>query len=253
MASVRIFLGWDRPLCESVPAHLLAGAGAGLHDLRGVVVVTPTRQSSWRLRGALPVVADARGAILLGAEIVNPAVLLAPPPRGDTATALQCLLAWCEALKSVSPGEFSAFLGVRSEGRTASPAWALQVARRLGELRQELADGGYAITDVAALGAEIEERDRWVAMAELEGRYLAQLTRWGLQDGLTLKLANARLGVLPPNVSRVVVAAVPDPPRLLLTLLDRWAAGGGAVEYLVAAPESEAPAFDAWGRPLPEV
>ena len=49
-----------------------------------------------------------------------------------------------------------------------------------------------------------------------------------------------------------ILAAVPDPPRLLLTLLQAWAGNGGTVVVLVAAPPDEAGAFDAWGRPLPD-
>jgi ATP-dependent helicase/nuclease subunit B len=247
----RVFLGWERPLCETVPAYLLDQAGPGLQDRRGLVVVVPTRQSSWRLRAALPLAAAAREVALLGPEIVTPAVLLEPPHAAGVATSLQTLLAWSAVLKAVQPGELTAFLGAREE-RTPSTAWALQVARRLQELRQELADGGLDIAAVADRGADIEEAERWAAMAELEQRYARQLADWHLRDALHLKLEHAHQGALAPTVSRVVVAAVPDPPKLLMTLLERWAEAGGSVEVLVAAPESEALSFDAWGRPLPE-
>ncbi len=250
MAIKRIFLGWDRPLCESVPAYLMAGAGAGLLDLRGTVLVVPTRQSSWRLHAALPLAADARGAVLLGPEIVTPPVLLEPPHSPAVATNLQSLLAWSAILKAVKPGELPAFMGTR-EGRAHGTAWALQLARRLQLLRDELADGGLAIADVAARGAEIEEGERWAAMAELERRYAGQLESWRLRDALMLKLAHARQGLLAPEVRRVVVAAVPDPPKLFMTLLNQWAAAGGTVEVLLAAPEAISAAFDNWGRPLP--
>ena len=251
MDMMRTFLGWNRPLCETVPAYLLDQAGPGLLDWRGLVVVVPTRQSSWRLRAALPLAAAARGVALLGPEIVTPAVLLAPPPNAAVATETQSLLAWASVLQAVPPGELAAFLGAR-EGRAPSPAWALQVARRLQELRQELADGGLDIAAVAARSAEIEEAERWAAMAELERRYARQLAVWHLRDALDLKLEQARQGALAPSLSRVVVAAVPDPPKLLMTMLERWAAAGGSVEVLVAAPDREALVFDAWGRPLPE-
>jgi ATP-dependent helicase/nuclease subunit B len=247
----RVFLGWERPLCETVPAYLLDQAGPGLLDRRGLVVVVPTRQASWRLRAALPLAAAARRTALLGPEIVTPAVLLTPPPSAGVATGTQSLLAWSSVLQAVQPGEFAAFLGARV-GRAASPAWALQVARRLQELRQELADGGLDIAAVAARSAEIEEAERWAAMADLEQRYARQLADWHLRDALDLKLEHAHRGALASTVSRVVVAAVPDPPKLLMTMLERWADAGGAVEVLVAAPDREGLAFDAWGRPLPE-
>ncbi len=220
-------------------------------DLRGTLVVVPTRQSSWRLRAALPLAADARGAVLLGPEIVTPAVLLEPPRTASVATNLQSLLAWSAVLKAVKPGECSAFLGTR-EGRVHGTTWALQIARRLQDLRKELSDGGLAIADLAACGTEIEESERWAAMAGLERRYVRQLEDWRLHDAFKRKLDYARQGVLAPEINRIVVAAVPDPPKLFMTLLDHWAAAGGALEILVAAPESEAAVFDGWGRPLPE-
>ncbi len=251
MAIHRVFLGWQKPLCDTVPAHLLRRAGAGMLDLREMVVVVPTRQSSWRLRAALPLAAHVQGAALLGPEIVTPPVLLEPPRTTAVATSLQDLLAWVTILQAVNPGELTAFLGPR-ENRPHNTVWALQVARRLQDLRRELADGGLAIADVAARGDELEERERWVVMAELERRHTEQLTRWRLRDALHLKLDHARQGLLAPEVRHVVVAAVPDPPKLFMQLLNQWAAAGNSVEVLVAAPETEAAAFDAWGRPLPD-
>jgi len=252
MAIRRFFLGWDKPLCETVPAHLLGDASADMLDFRGTVLVVPTRQSSWRLRTALPLAADVRGAALLSPEIVTPPVLLEPSPCAAGATPLQSLMAWTAVLKTIKPDELASFLSARQD-RPSGTAWALQIASRLQDLRQELADGGLAIADVALRGAELEEAERWADMAELERRYLKQLDAWRLRDAVAAKLNHAQQGTLPQEIRRVIVAAVPDPPKLFMTLLSRWAEAGCAIEILVAAPESEASAFDAWGRPLPEV
>jgi len=251
MGSQRIFLGWNRPLCETVPAYLLAGANAGMLDLRGTRVVTPTRQSSWRLRAALPVAAEARGVVLLGPEIVTPPVLLAPPASSATATSLDSLLAWNRVLNGVEPGAFAAFLGARAN-RPSGAGWALPIARRLQELRRELADGGLNLRGVVRDGKAGEEGERWSEMAELERRYLGQLEAWKLRDAIEAQLDHAFGGARPSETQRVVVAAVPDPPQLLLTLLARWSDAGLDVVVLVAAPEEEASSFDAWGRPLPD-
>lgn len=236
-------------MCETVPEFLLAEGGPGCLDLRGTVVVVPTRQSSWRLRAALPLAAEARGRVLLGLEMVTPPVLLEPPPSADTATAFQCLWAWVAVLKSIPPGECAAFLGPRDE-RAAGVAGSLQIARRLQELRRELADGGWTPADVPERAADLlEEGERWRDLIALEERYLRQLSAGGLVDPIRRKWEYARRGVLPPGIRRVVVAAVPDPPQALIHLLEGWAASGGAVDWLVAAPESERAAFDEWGRP----
>ena len=251
MPQTRTFIGWDRPLCETVPAFLLAEKGAGLLDLRHTIVVVPTRQSSWRLRTALPLAADARGGACIGPEIITPPVLLAPPQRTGVASGFRSLLAWTAVLKAAGADEFRAFLGA-GDKRPATTAWALQVARQLQSLRQELADGDLALADVADRGDALEEADRWTDMKTLESRYLNQLTARGLQDAVAAKLAHVRDGARPADVARIVVAAVPDPPRLLEKLLARWADAGVAVDILVAAPACEAAAFDRWGRPVPD-
>lgn len=251
MPLTRTFIGWDRPLCETVPAFLLSQQGAGLLDLLHTVVIVPTRQSSWRLRAALPLAADARGIACIGPEIVTPPVLLAPPQRAGVASGFQSLLAWTAVLKAAGADEFRAFLGA-GDKRPTTTAWALQIARQLQRLRQELADGDLALADVADRGDALEEADRWADMKTLEGRYLEQLAARGLRDALAAKLAHVRDGARPADVVRIILAAVPDPPRLLEKLLAHWAEAGIAVDILVAAPESEAAAFDRWGRPVPE-
>lgn len=249
MPLTRHFLGWDRPLCTTVPERLLLGCSGGMIDLRDTIIVTPTRQSSWRLRLALPQAAQEQGAALLGPEVVTAPALLRPPPQARQASELQCLLAWCAVLKAVPAGELDAFLG---RSRAATTGWALPIARRLMTLREELADGALSIADVAGRGDKLVEADRWAAMAELERRYLACLTAWELDDPIADQLTCARAGVLAPNVRRVILAAMPDPPNLLIALLEIWAQNGGAVDVWVAAPETEAGAFDAWGRPMPD-
>ena len=251
MSITRHFLGWDRPLCETVPAYLLDGTSAARADMRDTLLVVPTRQSSWRLRNALPVAAHKRGRALLGPEIITPPVLLEPEAAPGTATALQSLLAWVAVLTAIEPGACPALLGTRRD-RPSDCNWALPVARRFQELRRELADGNLSLAQVAARGADLEEQERWNELAELEGRYMRQLATWKLNDPLAVKLAQATGAPVPEEVRRVILAALPDPPELLLTLLTRWSAAGIAVEVLVAAPPEEAALFDAWGRPLPE-
>lgn len=248
----RVFLGWDRPLCETVPEYLLAGAPAGLLDLRGTVVVTPTRQAAWRLRNALPVAAAARGAAVLGLEQTTPAALLAPPATPKIATPFDVLLAWRATLEAAASEGRRAALGGPAD-RAADIGWTLATARRLQALREELADGGYSIAQAASQNAVAPESERWAEMAELEKRFLERLADDELRDPVALKLERARAGELAPHVRRILLAAVPDPPQLLIALLERWAERGGTVEVLIAAPEAEAETFDGWGRPLSEI
>lgn len=247
----RVFLGWHRPLCETVPEWFLQAGGSGRLDYRDRVIVMPTRQASWRLRSALPLAAHERyEAALLGPEIVTSRVLMEPPPRAGRASELQSLLAWCAVLRETPAGALNAFLGTQRPG---SQVWALQIARRLIALRRELADGALTMADVLNTGKVTDEAERWQAMADLEQRYLERLGSWNLRDAITDQLAHAAAGILPAHIQQVVLAAVPDPPRLLLNLLSAWADGGGTVTVLVAAPQEESVNFDGWGRPRPEV
>ncbi len=250
MPIVRVFLGWERPLGETVAAHLLAGVKPGLLDLRHMVVVTPTRQAAWRLRGALPVVADAHGIALLGPDVTTPGALLEPPPSAGMASPLDELLAWRAAIASAQSDGGCAFLGAR-HGTVFDICRTFQAARQLQGLRTELADGGFSIAEVAAREDVVEEAERWAELADIERRYLAMLAQWGLTDRVARQLERARLGAWPSDWNRIILAAVPDPPRLLMVMLDTWAQKGGKVEILIAAPESEAACWDDWGRPIP--
>ena len=222
MAWTRYFLGWSRPLTQTVPALLLSGADRGFRDLRGTVVVVPTRQSSWRLRAALPLAAEAGGIVTLGPEIVTPPVLLEAEPSPETASGLQSLLAWVAVLTALPPGACPAFLGARRD-RPSDTAWALPVARRIQELRRELADGALTIELVAASAAAAEEQDRWRELAELERRHTRQLADWRVRDPLAVKLAQAAGAPVPADVKRVILAALPDPPEpvIMVSLRNR--------------------------------
>jgi ATP-dependent helicase/nuclease subunit B len=199
------------------------------------------------LRAALPLAAYERNSTLLGPEVVTAPTLLRPPASPDIATPFQVLLAWSATLRAASPETASAFLG--SE-RPDSIAWALPLARRLHALRTELADGALSIGDVPVKGADVcPEIDRWEAMQDLEGSYHQRLNAWGVRDPIAAQLEYAQEPGPKLKYQHIVLAAVPDPPQLLLRLLERWSELGAVVDILVAAPPDEAGAFDEWGRP----
>ena len=248
--SKRIFIGWDMPLCETVSERILRGLEAGLADLRGVVIVVPTRQAGYRLRASLPLAAEARGVSLLGPEIKTASVLLAPPSPQSLANSAQILAAWDGALAAVKSGEMTAFLGA-GEQRVGSAVRRLQTARHLEKLRAELSDGELSIAAVAASGKS-EEAERWADMSELERRFVARLGAAGLSDPVAAKVANAESGKAPDGLRKIILAATPDPPKLLVALLKNYERQGIEIEILVGAPESESDAFGDWGEPLPE-
>ena len=119
------------------------------------------------------------------------------------------------------------------------------------ELRRELADGGLSLAAVAARNDKPAEIERWQAMADMERCYLERLAAQHWRDPVADQLAQVRHGQRLEHIRHVVLAAMPDPPRLLEQVLDGWANRGGKVTILVAAPPKLAQAFDDWGRPRP--
>ena len=242
----RFFLGWEKPFCETVAEHVLDGAQNDLPDLGGLVVIVPTRQAGYRLREALALAAEKRGVNILGPEIKTASAMLFPDSAANIANAAQSLAVWDAVLSAVKPGEFSAFLG-----ESDSVRFNLQTARRLEKLRAELSDGGYAISSVAEKNIGFAEPERWAQMAELERRFRKLLGAHSLRDQTEAKIENARCVAQQNRHAKIMLAANPDPPKILLALLENRERNGTEVEVLVGAPESEAALFDAWGCPDP--
>ncbi len=243
----RIFFPWDRPLLPQAAAWLAAGwDGAGPLDLAQVLVVAPTKQSGRRLREALAALAAERGQAVFPPRVITPEALVAPEPGPGTATALESLLAWAEVLDAAEPGEFAEVFpaGMPAGG----PAAVLRLARQFTRLQATLAEAGLRLADVAPrAGPEFPEASRWRQLAQLEGRFDGALAARGRHDAQAAKIAAARHGgTLAAGFGRVVLLGTPDPLPLTVGAL----ADHGAVEVAVFAPETEAGAFDEWGRPL---
>lgn len=245
----RRFLGWDAPLLPRAVAWLADGWDhRGPLDLSRWLVVVPTRQAGRRLRSNLAAHAAAQGQAVFAPRVVAPEALVACPEQ-DTriATPLQSTLAWTHLLLDVDLAEFRAVFPADPPQRSFD--WALALAQKFLRLQSELAEAGRRLDDVAAHApAEFAERDRWLQLGELGRRHAAALRRLGWEEPQAARL---RLADEPPalaDVERIVVVGVSDPLPLALTALARHAARV-PVDIAIAAPESEAAAFDDWGRP----
>jgi ATP-dependent helicase/nuclease subunit B len=230
----RVFLGGDQPFLGLVTDWLMARRD----EMPGMCVVVPTAQSGRRLREAL---AERGGC--LAPRVTTPGWLMA---TDEAAPESAEVLAWVEMLEGIadwSPYE-AAFPTPPGDGEEAG--WALALGRSLAGLRRALQENGWTLASAARALAETVEADRWQALAAMEGKVEGLLRNWGLISRTRELARQAAEGMETPG--RIVLAGVADFPPVLARALKNHDA-----TVLVAAPESEAENFDAWGRPLPEI
>ncbi len=229
----RIFLGWDRPFLElAAPRWIEHVRERGLDPGRCVLVL-PARRAARRLEERL-------------AQLAPPDW---PPPRviseGELAAVLrvervsrasewQRALAWREALEACSREELDALW--RGVGAADVTGLARVCARAFDELAREGLDGAA----VAELGA-LQARERWLAFAAVEQRYLAALGARGVCDPAAL--ARDSLALELKLDLHVQLFALADPPRALRRLVERLR----DVSAFVFAPDTQAAGFDALG------
>ena len=252
MAVERHFLGWDRPVLDSVREFLLPEAPSGLVDVGADLIFVPTRQAGRRLREALARACADHDAALLSPRVVLPKVFMFGHRSEDAPIANGILVqhAWVSTLREADPEVVLCWMPSRTGVRDF--AWALSSGQMMQSLRETLADGGYTIGAVVEqCGEALQEPERWQSMAELERLYLARLAETGHADPTSQKIRNADNPVLPDGVERVVVAAVPDPSMLTLRTLAHLQSRV-QIDVLIPAPASLADCFDEWGRPIPD-
>ena len=251
MSLTRLFLGWEAPAPQKVSDFLLPPGGSGSPDLSDTLVVVPTRQAGRRLRETMALTCAARDVALFDARVETPAFFLqSPTPAVPVAGPMQVSAAWCTVLLQAKPAAYEALFPAGVETRDFS--WALRTGDMFQNLRESLSDGGLTVSTVVDdPPVELEELERWQDLAGLEACYLEQLSGLGLDDPCLAKIAHAANPTIPEGITRIVVAAVPDPTTLMLTAVQAMSDPLDVV-ILVHAPDTLADHFDDCGRPLPE-
>lgn len=248
MTITRHFLGWDAPVTDKVARFLLPAGMARPPDMSSDLIIVPTRQAGRRLREAMALSCARHETALLSARVETPAFFLhAAVEELPTATPTRVAAAWAAVLMRIEPehfkGLFPASLPERDFG------WALRTGSMLQGLRESLADGGLLIADVLQkFSAALEEYDRWRDMLALEELYLHELADRKVEDPCRAKIRAAHRAEPPQGVTRIVVAAVPDPSTLMISAIEGLARTVD-VAVLIHAPESLADHFDEFGRP----
>lgn len=232
----RVFLGWDKPLLGLLTGWLLARG----EDLSRLLVVVPTAQAGRLLRQSL---AEAGGA-LLAPRVVTPEHFFRPADSSTVASRVEARFAWIDVLRGMPEGSAPSLFPVEPVDRFF--AWAAGVAQEIEKVRNVLAEGGKSFVDARAFSPE---KDRWGDLIEVERRALGRFEKWRLTDPLAAKLQAAESFALPGDCSGIVVAGVPDPVPLAVSVWKRLDGTKVPVQVLIHAPEEESALFDEWGRP----
>lgn len=249
MPVLRHFLPWDKPLLPQMVAWLARDwRGDGPLDLRGLLVVVPTKQSGRRLREALAEYAAKRGQAVFPPEVATAEGLILREAVTGQAGRLESLLAWIDVLRDADPAAFRELFPMDPPARSFS--WALRLADQFLRVQATLAEAGLRMAGVVAkAGSDFPEPERWEQLGELERRYDARLRRKGLTDSQAAKIDSVRDPGPITGVERIILAGVPDPVPLALTAIEVHARRL-PVDVVVFAPPSEGDAFDSWGLPI---
>ncbi|MBT3378242.1 MAG: hypothetical protein HN742_38320 [Lentisphaerae bacterium] len=245
----RYFLDWRRPLLARVVDFLLPKRSRGPVDLDGTLVLTSTRQAGRRLREAFARECAALGTAAVSVRVTTPNHFLEPLVGVDVAGQAAGLRALAALLLDADLGEFPGFFPVPPPEQDYP--WAVRTATTLQNLRRDLADGGMQIEDVInTCGESLPEAERWHDLARIDAAFVQRLRDHGLTDAYGAAVQRSREAELPVGTRRLVLAALPDPPVLMVRALERLRATCD-IQVLIHAPEDAADAFDDWGRPLP--
>ncbi len=245
----RCFLGWDTSLSTRVREYLLPEELSGPVDLGTELVVVQTRQAGRRLRESLALYCEQQNTALLSARVETSDFFLRSTNEStDKANSIEVTAVWAEVLLKADLADYRGLFPIGAP--TQDFSWALHTTEIIQQLRNELVDGGYSITGIVENFIDIlEEPERWRDLARLETAYLSRFRETGKQDPYKAMLALAENPELPPEIEKVVLAAVFDPTPLMVRALEHIAKRTTVV-VLVYAPEAMANYFDDWGRPL---
>lgn len=242
------FFGWDAPIIDRLCTWLLPENIEPPMDLSNTLVIVPTRQAGRRLREALAMRCEEHDCALIPPLVGQPTFFMDHPTTlRRIAGPTLALATWSHLLRHIPLDEYTGLFPTVPAAQDS--AWSLHTARLIQSLRAAIAEGGWLIRDVVQThGETLEEPERWQDLERLEGAYLERLDALGKTDRCAELICQADAPALPDPITRIVIAAVPDPTPLMLraltALADRY-----PITVLVQAPADLAHLFDAWGRP----
>ncbi len=248
----RQWLDWHRPLLPAAAAWLIGQHSDGKRcDLRQVRCVLPGTRAGKLLLHALLAQCAQAGLRLIPPQVLTPGTMVDQlvPPTPDTASALECTLAWMHVLREAPPEQIAALLPTRPDGQDW-PAWH-ELAAQIGGIVEELAGELLSLRDVAKVAARMDmEREalRWAMLERLCDRYRERLRRCSRIDPherrhqAVANLVDADTPV-DPDYNLVLIGVV-DLARVQRAVVRAY---GERATALIHAPEALAAGFDADG------
>ncbi len=248
----RHWLDWSRPLIPATATWLIERhAAGGRCDLRELRCVLPGTRAGRLLLHTLISQASRQRIKLVPPKMLTPGALVevSVPPTSETATQLECSLAWMHVLREADPVMVAPLLPKPPE-QADWPAWH-DLAVKIGDVTSELAGELLSFADVARTAAQLgmeREADRWEVLVQLERRYHARLRDCGRVDPHLRRRRSledpAFTSAFAEKNGAVTVIGVVELNRLQRKVL---AAYEDRCQLLVHAPESIAPGFDSFG------
>ncbi len=249
-----VYLGWDKKLPELVCRELLKNSapspGIPL-DFHDTAIIVPVRSAARIIREKLAVTADEFGTYLIPPEcIMTEQFLLTGSNDTQIASPLVSNAVWISVLKKINENEMRRLFpsGLKQD----NPSWLAAMSETFQDLRRQLGEGALSISAVANEKLDLtDEPERWMELAKLEELYLEELASRSLCDPEALKSTLSESPEGFEQYSRIILAASPAPPKLLLRRLEILSIQHN-VEIWINAPEEQEESFDSFGIAIPQ-
>ncbi len=248
----RDFLGWDRPALPEAARCLARRYRHGeTLDLSTVIVVVPGQRAGRRLQELLAFLAEDERLRLTPPDVITEGRLpeMLYTPKQPFANEITQDLAWSRALRDL-PSEKRRRIVPHPPESGQAVRW-LELGAVLRRLHRELAADGLDFLAVHSIGprlADFSETDRWAALALVQQRYLEILDARQLWDIQTARLKAIEFKEIESDRDIVLLGTV-DLNNTLRFMLE---AVSERVTALIAAPETHADHFDAYGCLVPQ-
>lgn len=228
----RVFLGWEKSLCDSVSDWLLKRQ----EDLPDLCVVVPTSQSARRLKSRL---AEKAGTILTP-DFTTPSQWLRKAAPHAAPDWLE-VAGWHETLANLRKWEEYRALFPRPLDQNDSQWFPL--AKELHGLAARLQENGHTFSTAAHVMKGSRDAERWQCLAKLEWALGNRLSSWN-----TVSRANALAQTDESCLGdqEYVLAGIADAPPWLMSRLRMV---GRPVTSLIGAPQEMEHLFDDTGLP----
>lgn len=212
------------------------------------VIIVPTARSGERLAAELKERGLDFSHILTGGEWMQ-RLLAASEQRIVSQLVARELMA--QAIRQLREQGQCQQLFPHAGGNSISGIGSLKTADLLLDLRHALAEEGLSLEnarDILLRLPDFPEVERWDDILLVEKLYIKFIRDHGLLDK-----EQTLLGLLAQKGStdlpeRVVLAFTPDPPPLLLKVIEQYAL---SCDILISAEVAQKEYFDSWGRPCP--